>query len=113
MCVHPSTTSGGFRIGGEPGESEIAEDAFLYAIFTPVFVSLFLTSFWERRQSRWHAYTMRCSRLDSQNRVIFRCTFFKIYTRQSRISSVGWNSMRSCQTYADIETLRKTTGALQ
>ena len=33
------TTPGGFRIGGEPGESEIAEDAFSHTIFVPVFVS--------------------------------------------------------------------------
>jgi hypothetical protein len=33
------------RIGGEPGESEIAEGAFFYATFLPVFVGFFLHCF--------------------------------------------------------------------
>jgi hypothetical protein len=45
--------------------------------------------------------------------AIFRRNFFKSYTRQLRMNSVGWNGLRGCKTYADIGTLRKTTSALQ
>jgi len=34
-----------FRIGGEPGESEIAEGVFLHATFVPLFVGFFLHCF--------------------------------------------------------------------
>jgi hypothetical protein len=39
------TIPGYFRIGGEPGENEIAEGAFFCATFAPVFVDFFLHCF--------------------------------------------------------------------
>jgi hypothetical protein len=39
------TISDFFRIGEEPGKSEIGEGAFFYATFAPVFVGFFLRCF--------------------------------------------------------------------
>jgi hypothetical protein len=48
-------TPGDFRIGGEPGESEIAEDAFWSAIFVPFFVSFFRLLSRDRKSSEQFA----------------------------------------------------------
>jgi hypothetical protein len=66
-----------------------------------------------RRFFRYDFCTSFCRHFAIALQAMFRRSFGRSYTRQLRMSSVGWQSLHGCQPYVDIGTLRQTSSALQ